>query len=81
MEDELLNIRNYFQIQHYRFGDDLKLEIVFIDNESEIRKLQMPKLTLQPIVENCVFHGLETKENKGTIQFLLIKQKNFCLLV
>lgn len=80
VEDELLNIRNYFQIQHYRFGDDLKLEIVFIDNESEIRKLQMPKLTLQPIVENCVFHGLETKENKGTIRISFDQTEKFLFI-
>ena len=65
VEDELINIQNYFQIQRYRFGDELSLNIRFMDNEAEIRTLQIPKLTLQPIIENSVFHGLEKKREKG----------------
>ena len=80
VEDELMNIRNYFLIQRYRFGDNLKLEVVFIDNEDEIRKLQIPKLTLQPIVENCVFHGLEMKENKGTIRISFDQTQKFLFI-
>ena len=80
VEDELINIRNYFLIQRYRFGDSLKLEIHFIDDEAEIRKLQIPKLTLQPIVENCVFHGLETKRNKGTIRISFDQTQKFLFI-
>lgn len=80
VEDELTNIRNYFLIQRYRFGENLKLEIVFIDKEEEIRKLRIPKLTLQPIVENCVFHGLETKENKGTIKISFDQTQKFLFI-
>lgn len=80
VEDELTNIRNYFLIQRYRFGEDLKLEIVFIDKETEIQKLRIPKLTLQPIVENCVFHGLETKRNKGTIRISFDQTQKFLFI-
>lgn len=78
--EELTNIKNYFLIQRYRFGEDLKLEIVFIDKEEEIQKLYIPKLTLQPIVENCVFHGLETKENKGTIRISFDQTQKFLFI-
>ena len=67
VEDELINIQNYFQIQRYRFGDELSLNIRFMDSEAEIRTLQIPKLTLQPIIENSVFHGLEKKREKGCV--------------
>lgn len=80
VEDELLNIRNYFQIQRYRFGENLKLEVVFIEDEKEIRKLMIPKLTLQPIVENCVFHGLEVKERKGTIRISFDQTQKFLFI-
>lgn len=80
VDDELLNIHNYFLIQRYRFGNNLKLEIVFIENEEGIRKLLIPKLTLQPIVENCVFHGLETKENKGTIRISFDQTQKFLFI-
>ena len=67
VDSELANIRNYFLIQKYRFGDSLDLEIHFLDDEESIRKLLMPKLTLQPIVENSVFHGIEPQLEKGKI--------------
>lgn len=70
VEDELDNITNYFRIQRYRFGTELTLEIKFHGDEKEIRNLQMPKLTLQPVVENSVFHGLEAKRNKGNISII-----------
>ena len=67
VEEELENINNYFMVQQYRFGDSLRLEIHFLDDEEQIRRLRIPKLTLQPIVENSVFHGLETQTDKGVI--------------
>lgn len=67
VDDELENINNYFLIQKYRFGDNLKLEINFMEDEEEIRNLRLPKLTLQPIVENSVGHGLEVQVNRGKI--------------
>ncbi|MDD3337573.1 MAG: histidine kinase [Lachnospiraceae bacterium] len=67
VEDELENITNYFLVQKYRFGERLKMEVHFLDNEEEIRKLLIPKLTLQPIVENSVYHGLEKMVDRGTI--------------
>lgn len=67
VDEELENIRNYFVVQKYRFGDNMKLDINFLDNELEIRQLRIPKLTLQPIVENSVYHGLEAKVNRGSI--------------
>ncbi len=67
VDSELTNIRNYFLIQKYRFGDSLDLEVHFLDDENDIRGLMIPKLTLQPIVENSVFHGIEPQVGKGTI--------------
>jgi two-component system sensor histidine kinase YesM len=40
-----------------------------LDNvEPDIRVLQLPKLTLQPIIENAIFHGLERKSDGGEIR-------------
>lgn len=66
LEDELNNVENYFTIQHYRFGDKLKMRI-FKDDELAVAKVKLPKLTLQPIVENSIYHGLEKKVKGGTI--------------
>jgi len=68
LEDELANIENYFFIQKYRFGERLNLRIEYdCKDKDEILKCRLPKLTLQPIVENSIFHGLERKIGFGQI--------------
>lgn len=64
--DELDNIDNYFKIQQYRFGEKLEL-VCEIPEDETVLELMCPKLTLQPIVENAIFHGLEKKTDKGAI--------------
>lgn len=65
LEDELNQIKDYMHIQTIRFEDKLayKLEI-----EEELKDLPLLKMTLQPILENAVFHGIEPKRGKGTIR-------------
>ncbi|MFA7109253.1 MAG: sensor histidine kinase, partial [Sphaerochaetaceae bacterium] len=65
---ELDNTKNYFFIQQYRFGDRISLDLSFLDNcEEQALRIKIPKLTLQPIVENAIVHGLECKSGKGRI--------------
>ncbi len=69
LEEELNNINNYFAIQHYRFGDRLTSVIEIDPADAEMAYLcVLPKMTLQPIVENAVFHGIEPKLGKGVIR-------------
>jgi Predicted signal transduction protein with a C-terminal ATPase domain len=67
LENELENVENYFTIQRYRFGEKLKMEIQLPEEKMDVLQLQIPKLTLQPIIENAIFHGLERKAEGGTI--------------
>ncbi|MCI8296113.1 MAG: sensor histidine kinase [Lachnospiraceae bacterium] len=72
LEDELANIENYYYIQQFRFGDKLALHIGY-DHEDEQEqldtlRLRLPKLTLQPIVENSIYHGIERKVGKGNLK-------------
>ncbi|MCD8097468.1 MAG: histidine kinase [Lachnospiraceae bacterium] len=64
---ELENVRNYYTIRHYRFGDRLSLKIDMGEDTVIIPRLYMPKLTLQPIVENAIFHGIERKVGPGEV--------------
>jgi len=65
---ELDNTNNYFFIQQYRFGDKLSLKLSFLDGcEQEALKIKIPKLTLQPIIENAIVHGLERKSGPGEV--------------
>lgn len=64
---ELRNIENYIKIQQYRFHNKYVLDVQIPFSDSVIMNYKIPKLTLQPIVENCIFHGLREKEDNCVI--------------
>ncbi|MDD6212767.1 MAG: sensor histidine kinase [Clostridiales bacterium] len=67
-EQEMENVRNYFQIQQYRFQGRFILQEIYDRNDPELMNCSIPRLSLQPIVENAIYHGLEPKMGKGTVQ-------------
>lgn len=72
LKEEIENTKNYFLIQQFRFGTRIKLRIITDGvDEEEILRCRMPKLTLQPIVENSIVHGLECKGGEGTLTLRL----------
>jgi len=71
VRDELENIRNYFTIQQYRFEDRLTLTLEEGEDKEALDCL-LPKLTLQPIVENAIIHGLERRIGSGTVKVSLM---------
>lgn len=68
---EINNVEQYMMIQRFRFQDRFEL-FIDIDEAIPIRQIMIPKLLLQPIVENSIFHGLETKMDKGAIWIRVI---------
>lgn len=64
IRDELDNLRNYMAIQNVRYYN--RIQMVIHADEAALL-CQIPKLTLQPIVENAIFHGLAMKEEGGII--------------
>jgi two-component system LytT family sensor kinase len=64
LRDELDFIEDYLSIEVARFGEKLKFE-----KEVDVETLDMlvPSMLLQPLVENCVKHGLSNKVDGGTI--------------
>ncbi len=69
LEDELSNIENYYVIQQYRFGDKLGLSIDYDDDDDmSVLNLKVPKLILQPLVENSIYHGIERKTGRGELK-------------
>lgn len=73
LQRELDNVKNYFSIQQYRFGDRFQLEF-HIDEDT--LNLVLPKITLQPVVENAICHGLEPKIAGGKINISSYRTKN-----
>ncbi len=66
LEEESHVLRQYMDIQKARFSDRLTFHI---DLDASALVYQMPSLTLQPLIENAVIHGIEPKEGDGEIWF------------
>lgn len=66
-EQELDNVRDYMRIMHFRLGNRLRFETILEGEREYLLSCEMPKLTLQPIVENAIQHGLEHVASGGLI--------------
>lgn len=62
--DEVDLIDNYLSIQKIRMDDRLNYEFIV---DSSLRSQSLPPLLIQPLVENAILHGLETKPNGGNV--------------
>ncbi|RXZ83659.1 sensor histidine kinase [Paenibacillaceae bacterium] len=62
---EVEHLRSYLEIQKFRFEDLFEYDI---DIPEEMMSCMLPKLTLQPLVENSIQHGFEGIDYKGTIK-------------
>ena len=66
---ELEHLKMYLFIEQLRFGEDLKVEF-----DIETDNFCIPALTIQPLVENAVKHGIGAKEDGGTIRIHVKEQ-------
>ncbi|QJD81983.1 sensor histidine kinase [Cohnella herbarum] len=64
LQEELVQIDAYIQIQSIRFEDKIVYHQMI---EEDLYGTPLLKMTLQPLVENAVFHGIERKRGKGNI--------------
>lgn len=67
LQEELALLNDYFTIQQYRYGGDLEIEVSRIEDEQLCQDCMIPRFTLQPLVENAIFHGLEPKGGHGSV--------------
>lgn len=65
VKEECQLIRNYLDIQTVRYRDILEYEV---DMPSELEEFMIPKLTLQPVVENALYHGIKNRRGGGCIK-------------
>ncbi len=73
--EELEHVREYYYIQKYRFKDRLELTIDNLE-EVDIRGIYVPRLILQPLVENAISHGLEIRKKQGSVRISLSETEN-----
>lgn len=69
LSEELALVKDYFNIQNYRYGGTIVLEVCCEDDT--LLDTPIIKFTLQPIVENAIFHGLEPKGGSGIIRITI----------
>ena len=77
LSDEINHVRQYLFIQKQRYGDKLEYEI---DENSVFDNLVLPKLVLQPLVENALYHGIKEKDGQGHIK-VSVQKKDSGLII
>ncbi len=65
LRDELEYIGHYLVVQRMRYGDRMTMTV---EVESALLDYYVPKLTLQPLVENALYHGLEPRRGVGAVR-------------
>lgn len=65
LAEEERHVRSYLQIQHARYKDIMEYTV---DIDPQLHDAMIPKLTLQPLVENALYHGIKLKRARGTIR-------------
>jgi two-component system sensor histidine kinase YesM len=65
LAEEEQHIRSYLEIQQMRYRDMIEYEI---DIPERLQLFILPKLTLQPLVENALYHGIKNRRRKGFIR-------------
>jgi len=74
LRQEIEHVRQYLFIQKERYGDKLEYEI---DEPDDIPDIKLPKIVLQPLVENAIYHGIKESERPGKITITVSKRDTF----
>ncbi len=64
VREDIQHVRSYLEIQQIRYLDILQYEI---NVPEELYDFKVPKITLQPLVENALYHGIKNKRGGGKI--------------
>src|SRR5690606_38428030 len=76
LQEELKMVRNYVHIQSVRFMERVEF---YMDPLAEHLHVPIPRLTIQPLVENAFIHGIESLEQGGKIEVLIRDEKDFIM--
>ncbi|MGX8850366.1 sensor histidine kinase [Amedibacillus sp. YH-ame10] len=78
IEKEIQHAQNYLVIQSYRYKDQFTYEF---DIDSEVLPYFCHKITLQPIIENALYHGISRMVDEGEIYISVKKEENDIVFV
>ncbi len=79
IKEEMLHVKSYLEIQHVRYQDILSYDI---EVPESLYIYSIPKITIQPLVENALYHGIKNKRGMGHISIRgQAGEKNFTITV
>ena len=78
IREELMHVRSYLEIQQVRYQDIMQYEI---NIPEELNPYMIPKITIQPLVENALYHGIKNKRGLGKIIITGVKEKDYFRLI
>jgi two-component system sensor histidine kinase YesM len=73
LSEELELVGNFINILQLRYGSRFSIDM---DIETDLEEMMVPKLILQPLVENSIFHGIEPTGKKGKIEIKAFRINN-----
>lgn len=76
LEQELDNVHNYLLIQRYRYGDRFVYHEIIHDEQGELLRNRLPVMTLQPLIENALVHGVNPRIEGGSITLRIYPSKH-----
>jgi len=79
LQEELSLLNDYFTIQKYRYGGTITMNLHV--EEDAFLDASIVKFTLQPLVENAIFHGIEPKGIAGHIDITIRRQNDSNLMI
>ncbi|WP_086349009.1 cache domain-containing sensor histidine kinase [Candidatus Enterococcus clewellii] len=79
LEEELEHVKNYLTIMGYRYRD--RFDYTILVENPKLLQAKIPKISLQPIVENSIYHGLKELSVKGLLEIEIKESNGDVLLV
>ena len=67
LEEEVSNVVSYMYLLQTRFSDMIRFKLVIDRSDKELMGCTLPRMTLQPLIENAYIHGIGCREEGGTI--------------
>ncbi|MFR3737427.1 sensor histidine kinase [Anaerococcus obesiensis] len=77
LDKEIEHAKNYLDIQKIRYDNKFTYEFI---KKIQTSSLYVPKLILQPIIENAIYHGIREKKSKSYIKIIVEKNSEYLII-
>ena len=77
LDKEIEHAKNYIDIQKIRYDNKFTYEFI---KKIQTSSLYVPKLILQPIIENAIYHGIREKKSKSYIKIIVEKNSEYLII-